>query len=236
MRATKRAVAGGLGVGVLLAVATSAGSLTPGGEPQFAQVAQAGGLTAAEAAALAVQYVQDGWVKSRLVGPPTGINAQQMTAEAADALIRSPDQPPLGPARLAQLSPQQQEEFALPVWLVFLRGDIRVPDEPVPGTGRMSGSPERRQQMALVLDGATGVLLRARTFAPGRQRVAAARLPVVTQPLPKVAIPSMTGPTVVPLPPAPPAPVERTEGPGVGPPRVPSQATATIAAPVRPIS
>lgn len=191
---------------------------------------QAAGLGPSEAAALAVKYAQLGTLgEGRLMSAPSAINAQQTTLGAASLLLHGR---PIDPVtKLAQ-------EQARAVWIVFIRGDIRVsidapsPLAAAPASGAIRSSYTYRQ-MGLVLDATTGEKLHFGIYPVGREVAGAADLPAVTlsERSQDVRLPVLTKPTEAPLPtltpPGQPGLAERPQRTPVPP--SPSRATATPA-------
>jgi len=153
--------------------------------------AEAATLPQEQAVGLAAQYARTRMVIGHLVSGPTQVNAQTMTLDAAVQLEK---QPPLDPAT------QQGQQRTQLVWLVFLRGDIAVPDEVEPG---MSPRPALTyHQMSVVLDAVTGEKLQGAVYAPEGEVVAAGGLPAVALPPAGVTFvpPPHTQRVVTPLP------------------------------------
>ncbi len=133
--------------------------------------AEAATLPQEQAVGLAIRYARQGSPIGHLALGPTQANAQTMTLDAAVQLEK---QPPLDPS-----SKQGQQRTRL-VWLVFLRGDIAVPDEVAPG---MSRRPDLTyHQMSMVLDAVTGEKIGGAVYPPESEVAAAGGLPAVALP------------------------------------------------------
>lgn len=151
--------------------------------------ARAGTLSAAQAAALATKYAQTPAPVGWLVSGPTQVNARLMSLGAAAQLK---DGRPLSPAT------KLGRESSRTVWLVFLRGDMTVPNQVA--AGKTPSSPTVYHQMAVILDAQTGELLLTSLYPPTHEVSAADALPTV-------ALPEGTGGITLPI------PVEPTEAP-----------------------
>lgn len=153
--------------------------------------AQAATIGQQEAVALAVKYAQTSVRSGRLVGEPTRANATLTTQGAAYKLK---DGRPLDPnSRLGR-------DAGRPAWLVFLRGDITVPQ--AAPAGQAARPDATYHQMALVLDATTGELLGDTIYPPTAEASAAASLPQA--PIPAntagMSLPNVVKPTEVALP------------------------------------
>ncbi len=158
---------------------------------------EAATLPQEQAIGLAIRYarmpISVGW----LALGPTQANARIMTLDAAVQLEK---RPPLDP------STKEGQQRTRLVWLVFLRGDIAVPDRVAPGASRRPNL--TYHQTSVVLDAVTGEQLGGAVYPPEAEVPGAGGLPAVALPPAGATFvpPPRTQPVETPLPPHPPGP------------------------------
>lgn len=173
-------------VGVLLtAVIALIGAFTIHG-----QGTQAAPLDQDTAVRLAIQAAQRPMPEGWLATAPTEVRAKTTTFGAAYQLKNG---------RPVDASTKLGQDANRSIWLVVLRGDFTVPNEPAPG--KPTVPPLSYHQGVVVLDASTGELLSIALYPPTHE-IAVSALPQATIPTGGTTLsePALSKPTDSPLP------------------------------------